>query len=60
MKAIVKKAFHDKNTSEEYAPGDVIEITQQRYEEILSVGAFVEAEGPKKVKPKREAKKKEG
>lgn len=42
MKAKVKISFRDKYTDELYKIGDVIEVTEERFDEILSVGDFIE------------------
>lgn len=55
MKAKVTKAFKDKHTKVIYQPGQEIEITKKRYEEINSTafGILVEEiEKPKKAKKK--------
>lgn len=41
MKVKVIRRFTDKYTGAIYNKGDLIEITEERYEEILSVGEFV-------------------
>lgn len=42
MKAKVLKPFRDKVTGEMHKPGDVIDITKKRYNEILTVDELVE------------------
>lgn len=42
MKAKVLKKFRDKHTGEIHNPGDVIKISKKRYEEIMTVGNYVE------------------
>lgn len=42
MKVIVKSEFSDKYTGVLYKPGDVLEITDERFTEIQGVGDFVE------------------
>lgn len=42
MKAKVKISFRDKYTDELYKIGNVIEVTEERFDEILSVGDFIE------------------
>ncbi len=61
MKAKVLQKFEDKYTKEIYKVNDVIDITEERFEEILTVGKFVERiEEPAEEKPakKTPAKKK--
>ena len=61
MKVKVVKEFRDKYTGETYPTKKVIEISEKRFEEILSVGAFVERveEATEKVaEPKKKATKK--
>lgn len=41
MKVKVTHMFRDKYTREPYRKGDVLDITEDRYAEILSVGNFV-------------------
>ena len=41
MKVKVTRKFTDKYTGELYNKGDLLEITEERYKEILSVGEFV-------------------
>lgn len=45
MKAKVTKAFKDKHTKVIYQPGQEIEVTKERFEELTSsaLGPFVEA-----------------
>lgn len=42
MRVKVKVSFRDKYTDELYKIGDVIEVTEERFDEILSVGDFIE------------------
>ena len=42
MKVKVKTKFRDKYTGARYKRGDVLEITEERYEEIMSVGNLVQ------------------
>lgn len=42
MKVKVTHKFRDKYTGKIYAKGDVLEITEERYQEISSVGNFVQ------------------
>lgn len=41
MKYKVIKAFTDKHTYKKYNIGDVIEITKERADEILSIGELI-------------------
>ena len=43
MKAKVLQLFKDKHTGELYAEGAIINISKERYEEILRVAPLVEA-----------------
>lgn len=43
MKVKVLQNFRDKHTNKGYRTGDVIEITEQRFQEILKKGSFVES-----------------
>lgn len=52
MKAKVKQRFRDKETGEVREVGSTFECTDDRYNEILTVGDFVE-----KVKTRRTRKK---
>lgn len=54
MKAKVLKRFKDKHTGELHQKGATITISKERYEEILSVGPFVEALKTGKTKEKKE------
>lgn len=61
MKAKVIKPFKDKRTKVIYNPGQDIEVTQERYEELTSAasGPFVQAIGePKEPTTKKPAVKK--
>lgn len=42
MKVIVLRKFLDKHTGEVHKPGDILEITEERFAEILKVGKLVE------------------
>lgn len=42
MKVKVTRIFRDKYTGERYAKGAVLDITEERYEEITRVGRFVQ------------------
>lgn len=56
MKAKVLKLFKDKHSGELHRKGTTITISKERYEEILSVGPFVEAvKTGKTTKEKKEA-----
>lgn len=54
MKAKVLKRFKDKHTGELHQKGTTINISKERYEEILRVGPFVEAVKTGKTKEKKE------
>ena len=54
MKAKVLRTFKDKHNGKTYNAGDVITISKDRYEEILTVGNLVE-EIKKEAKVEREA-----
>lgn len=41
MKVKVTRKFRDKYTGELHKKGDFLEITEERYNEIMSVGAFL-------------------
>ena len=43
MKAIVKVGFKDKHTGMRYARGNTIEVSAERFREILEKGDLVEA-----------------
>ena len=65
MKVKVIKVFKDKYTGKRYAAGEIIEVSKERFDEILTVDKLVEkvavevaeeaAEAPKK-KNKKSAK----
>lgn len=42
MEVIVLRRFLDKHTGEVRKPGDVLEITEERFEEIMKTGKLVE------------------
>ncbi len=42
MKVKVLKKFRDKNTGEMYDPGQIIEVTKKRHDEILAVDKLIE------------------
>lgn len=42
MKAKVVLPFNDKHTGKNHKPGDVIEITVQRFNEIRNKGKYIE------------------
>lgn len=50
MKAIVLKPFVDKYTGARYETGAVLDITEERAREILSVGPLIKCEKPKRKK----------
>lgn len=58
MKLKVLQPFHDKYTDELYESGCVIEVTEERAEEILSVPFIVEKVDVEEVAPKKATKKK--
>lgn len=61
MKAKVTKAFKDKHTKVIYQPGQEIEVTKERFEELSSaaLGPFVEpVDGDKEPEEKPEKKPK--
>ena len=53
MEVKVITRFRDAHTGEIHKPGETFECTQERYDEILAVGPFVE-----KVARKRRTRKK--
>jgi hypothetical protein len=57
MDARVKHIFRDKYTNRRYKVGEVITITEERFEEILSVGDLVEAVETVEETEKKPAKK---
>ena len=55
MKAKVLISFNDKYTGKKNQPGDIIEVTAERFNEINKKGKFVEAyEAPAKSAEKAE------
>ena len=58
MEAVVLKTFKDRHTGELHKKGATITISDERFEEILTVGPFVEAlpDSPKKPTKKKEKK----
>lgn len=48
MKAKVLSKFRDKHNGKVYKPGEVITISKDRFEEILTVAPLVEEIKPKK------------
>lgn len=55
MNVIVKEEFRDKYTDEVYKSGTKLEITEERFNEILEVGNFVEEyKESKKTKKKKD------
>lgn len=42
MKVKVKIGFIDKYTKKEYSAGQVIDVSEKRYEEIMKAGKYVE------------------
>ena len=59
MKVKVIDKFRDKHTKKIHNVGDVLTISQERCDEILTVGNFVEEikEEPKEATPKKTTKK---
>lgn len=55
MKAKVLKRFKDKHTGELHLKGTTITVSKERFQEILSVGPFVEAIAAGKTKEKKES-----
>lgn len=43
MKAKVLKDFNDKYTGRRYKAGEIINVSKERFEEILTVGNLIEA-----------------
>ena len=56
MKAIVLQKFEDKYTKEIYKVNAVIDITEERFAEILTVGKLVERVETEEVAEKAEKK----
>lgn len=56
MKAKVLSTFKDRHTGELRMEGTTITVSKERFEEILTVGPFVEAV-PDQNKPSKEKKK---
>lgn len=55
MKVKVLKQFKDKHTSEVYKAGKILNISKERFEEILTVGKLVEEiKETKATKPTKE------
>lgn len=59
MKVKALKTFWDKHTGEKHVKGDVFEVTQERCEEILAKGPYVEKVAAPKKKAKEAAKAEE-
>ena len=59
MKVKVIERFRDKNTKKIHKVGDILTISKERCDEILTVGNFVEEikEEPKEEAPKKSTKK---
>ncbi len=57
MKVKVLEKFRDKHTKEIHRRDDVMEITEERYEEILKVGKLVE-QVPEEAQEEKPASKK--
>lgn len=62
MKAVVLREYTDRLTGKGHAIGEQITVTQERFSEIQSKGAFLKevAEAPVKKSTKAPRKKKEG
>lgn len=57
MFALVKKNFNDKNTGLLNKAGDIIEVSKERFDELVKAGNFVEkAKNHKVEKPVEEEK----
>ena len=57
-RVIYKPYFKDKNTNEKYKYGRILDLTEERANEILSVGKLIEKiEIVDEVKPKKKSKK---
>lgn len=59
MRAKVLSTFKDKHTGELREEGTTITVSKERFEEILTVGPFVEAVPGKKTKTKSNKEKAE-
>lgn len=57
MKVIVLRKFIDKYTGEVHKPEDVLEITEERFEEILKVGKLVKKVTEEKKKTTKKTSK---
>lgn len=57
MKVVVLRKFLDKYTGEIHKPGNVLEITEERFEEILKVGKLVEKVSEEKAEAEEGAEK---
>lgn len=55
MKAKVLKRFKDKHTGELHQKGTTITVSKERFDEIMSVGPFVEAIKTGKTKKEKES-----
>ncbi len=55
MKAKVLRLFKDKHTGELHQKGTTITVSKERFEEILTVGPFVEAITTGESKKKKES-----
>ena len=53
MKVRVKKRFKDKYTKKKHLPGDILDITEERFAEIQQVGDLVEEIVPVQVDSER-------
>ena len=59
MKVKVIERFRDKNTKKIHQVDDILTVSRERFDEILTVGNFVEEikEEPKEAAPKKTTKK---
>ncbi|MCI6394732.1 MAG: hypothetical protein MR851_00435 [[Clostridium] scindens] len=53
MKARVKIGFRDKHTGKRYAKGRIIDVSEERFSEILEKGDLVEEIKDEEPEPKR-------
>lgn len=58
MKVKVLTSFRDKNTKTIHQVGEVLEVTEERFKEILSVGKFVSKIEEKKKDDKKKSEEK--
>lgn len=48
MKVVVKEIFQDKFTKQHYAKGEKIEVSEERYKDLLALGLVEEVKAPRK------------